>query len=60
MIELDQEVIDNYTALKAERGLSWEQLATQVPHDSRVAAWLRSNVEPERIRTRTRRPTVDA
>lgn len=60
MYPLDQDVIDNYKALKVERGLTWEQLASHVPSDRNTAAWLRSQVEPDRVKSRGRRPTDDA
>lgn len=47
-VEIEREVLDNYRALKTERGLTWEQLAAQVVRgDPNLAAWFRSQAADE-------------
>jgi len=61
VIEIDKHVADNYRALKEARGWTWEQLAQNIDsRDRNLAAWLRSQVEPARVRQRTRLNSEDA
>ena len=48
VVEIERDVVENYRALRAERGLSWEQLAAQVhAPDPNLAAWFRSQAADE-------------
>lgn len=54
MAQIDPDVAENYRALKAERGLTWEQLAEQFAHGDRaLAAWCREQATPVKPRGRS-------
>lgn len=56
---LDQQVLENYRQLKAERGLSWDDVADQVAHaDPRLAAYFRS--EGSKLDDKPKRATSSA
>lgn len=46
---VDPELKDNYRRLKAERGVTWQQLADQTvgPLDRSLAAWMREQAASE-------------
>lgn len=56
-VEIERDVVENYQALRVERGLSWEQLAAQVHAlDPNLAAWFRSQSAAEDKKPQSKKP----
>jgi len=50
MIELESQVVENWSQVRLDRGLSWEQLAVECRkhgHDD-IAAWAERNAEGDK------------